>query len=193
MTAEPKNILAGIAGLGDSFELAWFGDAGVVLPTTATMALDAGFKSLGIVSESGLDAATAVGTQDIDAYGSFSPVRTLITSEVRTFKITGRETNLSTLAIKSRQKLSAVTASGGGLVSITEGPARDVTYAAVFHATDGVNVVRKVVPNVRLTAIDDESIAKAANVAYGFTFTAYPDSSGNTVYSYYVLAGYGAS
>lgn len=193
MTAEPKNILAGLGGLGNAFELAWFGDAGVTLPTTAAMALDAGFHSLGIVHENGLTQSVAVNTQDIPAYGSFSPVRTLITEEIRTFKITGRETNLATLAIKSRQKLSAVTASGAGLVSITEGAARDVLYSAVFHAVDGVNVVRKVVPSIRVTGIDDEAISKAANMEYGFQMTAYPDSTGVSVYSYYILAGYGAS
>lgn len=193
MTAEPKNILAGIAGLGDSFQLAWFGDAGVTLPTDATTALVTGFKSLGIVAESGLDQATNVATTDIDAYGSFSPVRTLITSEVRTFKVTGRETNLVSLAIKSRQKLSEVTATSGGLIDLTEGPARDVTYSAVFHAVDGVNVIRKVVPSVRLTALDNEQISKAANVAYGFTLTAYPDSTGVSVYTHYILGGFGAS
>jgi hypothetical protein len=193
MTAEPKNVLAGIAGLGNPFELAWVGDAGVALPTTATVALDAGFKSMGIVSELGADGATNVVTQEMDAYGAFSPIRTLITSEVRTFKLVGRETNLATLALKSRQKLSSVSADGTGHVSITEGAARDVLYSLVIHAVDGVNVVRKVMPSVRVTAIDNEQIAKAQNLAYGLTFTAYPDSSGNSVYSYYVLAGYGAS
>lgn len=189
MTADPRNVLAGVSGLGNAFELAWFADSGAVLPVDATTALDAAFKSLGLVDASGITGATGVNTNEIDAFGAFSPVRTLITSEVRTFAVTGEETNPISLTIKSRQKIaSAPTPTAGtGAVAITEGAARDVLYAAVFHAVDGANVIRKVCPSVRLTAIADENIAKAANIGYGFTFTAYPDTNGNSVYSYYIL------
>jgi hypothetical protein len=195
MAVNTKNVLAGIGGLGDSYELAWFADATstLVLPTDATTALAAGFKSMGYVDENGLQIAVATSSNDIKAYGSFSPIRTLITDETRDFTITGSETNLVTLAIQSRQTLASVTATGGGAVTTTQGPARDVIYSAVFHATDGVNVIRKVVPNIRLISEANEQIAKAQNVAYGFTFRAYPDSTGVTVYNYMLLAGYGAS
>lgn len=189
MTADPRNVLAGVSALGGNFELAWFADAGATLPTDATTALDPAFKSLGIVSEDGLTGSTSVSTQDIDGYGSFGPVRTLITSEARTFKITGRETNPTTLAIKTRLAIASapVPEAATGAVATTEGPARDVRYAAVFHAVDGLNVIRKVAPSVRLTGLDDESISKAANVAYGYTLSAEPDSNGVSVYSYYIL------
>jgi hypothetical protein len=193
MAFDTRNVLAGLGGLGNSFELAWFSDLPATVPTDATTALNAGFKSLGYVAESGLQEQAQIQSNDIEAYGSFSPIRTLITSEVRDFTVVGRETNLVSLAISSRQKLSAVTAAGTGAVNITQGPARDVLYAAVFHATDGVNIIRKVVPNVRLVNENPEAIAKAANIEWGFTLRAYPDSAGNTVYSYYMLAGYGAS
>jgi len=74
VTAQIKNILAGVSALGNNFELGWFADSGAVLPTDATTALDAAFKSVGIVSEDGLTGSTNVTTQEIDAYGSFSPV-----------------------------------------------------------------------------------------------------------------------
>lgn len=189
MAANPANILAGVSGLGNAFELAWFADSGAVLPTDATTALDAAFKSVGIVTADGVGQSTSTATNEIDAYGSFSPVRTLITSEVRTFTVTGEETNPITLAIKTRTKIASavVPTVGTGAAAVTEGPARDVLYSAVFHAVDGANIIRKVCPSVRLTGLADEGIAKAANIAYGFTFTAYPDSNGNSVYSYYIL------
>jgi len=194
VTADVRNILAGVSALGDGFELAWFADTpGAVLPTDASTALDTSFKSAGFVTADGLTESTSINTTDLDAYGTFQPVRTLVTGEVRTFAVNAMETNPVTLAIKSRQKLSAVTATAGGSVDITEGPARDALYAAVFHAVDGANVVRKVVPNIRLTSLGDEQIAKAAGLAYAFTFTAYPDTNGVTVYSYYLLNGFGAS
>jgi hypothetical protein len=189
VAADPRNILAGVSGLGNAFELAFFADAGATLPTDATAALDAGFKSVGIVTADGVGSSTSTGTNEIDGFGAFSPLRTLITSEVRTFTVTGEETNPVTLAIKSRLAIASAPTPGAGTgaVAITEGAARDVLYAAVFHAVDGANVIRKVLPSVRLTGIADENIAKAANIAYGFTFTAYPDSNGNSVYSYYIL------
>lgn len=188
MTADPRNILAGVSALGGNFELAWFADNGAVLPTDATTALDAAFESLGIVTADGVTGSATISSTDIDAYGSFSPVRTLITGETRTFKVTGEETNPISLAIKSRLAIaSAPVPDTTGATAVTEGAARDVLYSAVFHAVDGANVIRKVVPSVRLTNIDDEAISKAANVAYGFTFTAYPDSNGVSVYSYYIL------
>lgn len=193
MAFDTRNVLAGLGGLGNSFELAWFSDQPATLPTDATTALNASFKSLGYVTEAGLNKQSNTQSTDINAYGSFSPIRTLITEEVRDFTVVGRETNLVSLAIASRQKLSAITATGAGAVTVTEGPARDVLYAAVFHATDGVNIIRHVVPSVRLIQENPEAIQKAANIEWGFTLRAYPDSSGVSVYSYYMLAGYGAS
>lgn len=195
MAFNVQNVLAGLGAQGNSFELAWFADLGgaAVLPTNATSAPGTGWSSLGYIDENGLDVSRATQATDIQAYGAFTPIRTLIVSEKQDFKITGRETNLVSLALATRQKLSAVTASAGGVVNLTEGPARDVTYMAMFHATDGVNVIRHCLPSVRVTAIDDEKVAKASNVTWGYTLTAYPDSTGITVYSYLLLAGYGAS
>lgn len=188
MTANPNLVLAGLSGLGSAFELAWAADAGAALPTDATTALDTGFKSLGIVSEDGVSTSATMNSTEIGAFGTFVPVRTLITSETRTFTVTGRETNAVTLAIKSRLKLSDVTVdTTKGSASITVGPARDTEYSMVFHAVDGQNVIRKVLPSVRLTGIADEAVAFSANINYGFTFTAYPDSNGNSVYEYYIL------
>lgn len=190
MTADPRNVLAGLSGLNGPFDLAWVADysASLALPTSTSVALDAAFNSLGIVSADGVTGSTTINTSDIDGFGAFSPVRTLITSEVRTFKVTGRETNPTTLALKSRNKLTDVTPTGLD-VSITEGPARTAEYAMVFHGVDGSNIVRKVCPRVTLTALDDEQLGFAQNLAYGFTVTAYPDATGVSVYSYYHLVG----
>lgn len=188
MTAEPRNILAGIGALDDAFQIAWFADSPATGPTTPTEALDSAFKSLGIVSEDGLTVSTNISSTGIGAYGTYSDVRTLITGETITFKVTGRETNVYTKAIQARLAIGSAPTPSAGVFSVTRGPARDALYAAVFHATDGSNIVRKYAPSVRLTGVDDEQTAKAANIAYGFTFTAYPDSSGNTLYEYIKLA-----
>lgn len=188
MATNANLILAGISGQAGTPSLGWFAVPGTALPTDASTSLNAAFKDLGLVSEDGLNISTNVNTQEVDAYGLFSPARIITTSEAKTFKITGRETNPVSLALWTRQLLTAVTVTPvTGAASVTEGVSRSVKYSAVFDAVDGNNKIRKVCPSVELIGKDDESISKAANVAYGMTFTAYPDSSGISVYTYYVL------
>jgi len=186
VTAKPSNVLAGMTGLGNPFEIAWVADTGTALPTDESTALNAAFKSMGLITADGITINTNTNSQEIDAYGAFSPVRTLIESEVKTFTITGRETNPITVAVKARLAISAAPTPGVGTgkYSYTEGAARDVLYSFVSHTVDGTNIIRKVFPSIRMTSLADEQISKAQNIAYGFTMTCYPDSNGNSVYTY---------
>lgn len=191
MTINPKLILAGIAGNAGTPSLAWFAPAATALPADASTALAAAYLDLGIVSNEGGVFDTAITTEAIDGFGMYGPARVLTTDEALTFKITGRETNPVSLALYNRLPLTGagaptVTALTGA-VDVTTGPARSQTYVAVFDSVDGLNKIRKVLPSVELTGKDSEAISKAANVAYGMTFAAYPDSSGVTMYSYYIL------
>lgn len=185
------NVLAGIAGSGGTPSLAWFAPIGSTLPTDATTALDVAFLTAGYVAESGLTLSTATNTQDINAYGVNVPVRTLVTSEKKTGKIAFLETNVITQAVYRRLPLSGTgspTLTGAtGALAFTEGPARVQGYAAVFTATDGTNIIRKVCPNIQITDKDDEQIAQSAAIQYGVTFTAYPDNTGVAVYSYLIV------
>jgi len=186
VTAKASNILAGVAGLNGTASLAWVADPGTALPTDESTALNVAFKDMGFVTPDGVTINTNTSTQEITAYGTFSVVRTLIESEVKTFTITGEETNPITAAVKARLSIAAAPTPGVGTgkYSYTEGAARDVLYSFVLHAVDGTNIIRKVFPSIRMTALADEQIAKAKNVDYGFTMTAYPDSNGNSVYTY---------
>jgi hypothetical protein len=186
-----KNILAGIAGSGGTPSLAWFAATGSTLPTDTTTALDAAFKTAGYCAESGLTISTAISSTDINAFGVKGPVRTMITSEKKTGKIGFLESNPITLAVYHRLPVTGagsptVTATTGAL-ALTDGPSRSQRYAAIFTATDGVNVIRKVCPQLEVTDIDDEQIAQAAPIQYGVTFTAYPDSSGVSIYTYMLV------
>ncbi len=187
----PKNIVAGIAGLGGTPSLAWFAPLGTTLPSDASTALNAAFLTAGYCSEAGLTISTGTNTQDINAFGVSSPVRRLITSETKTGKIVMLETNVVTQAVYNRLPLSGTGSptlvATTGALSFTEGPARVQNYSAVFTSSDGANIVRKVVPNIQITDKDDYQIAQAAATTYGVTFTAYPDANGVTVYSYLIV------
>lgn len=191
MAGTPAFILAGVAGAASPFDLLWIADAsGAVLPVDATTALDASFKPLGLVDQSGADIATSINTTDVAAFGSFNPVRTLITSEARTVKFNALETNKVTAAIRTRQALSAVTAATGGKLALTLGPARDALYSLVIDMADGTtNRQRRVMPSVRLTALDNQQVQYGSPVQYGFTFALYPDTSGVAMYEYDVVTG----
>jgi hypothetical protein len=186
----PAFVLAGVAGAASPFDLLWVADAtGAVLPTTATAALDTTFKPMGLVTQDGANVSTDVNTEDISAFGSFNPVRTLITSEKRTVKVTALETNKITAAIRARLGLTGVTVTTGAF-PLTLGPGRDALYALCIDMADGSsNRQRRVLPSVRLTALDDQQISYGNPVQYGFTFTAYPDSSGVSIYEYDVVTG----
>lgn len=185
------NVLAGIAGQGGTPSAAWFAPLGTTLPSDATTALAAAYLTAGYVAESGLTLSTATNTQDINAFGVTVPVRTLITSARKTGKIVFLETNVITQAVYRRLPLSGtgsptLTASTGAL-AFTEGPARSQNYVAVFTATDGVNIIRKVCPNIQITDLDDEVISQGNAITYGVTFTTYPDGAGNSIYTYLIV------
>lgn len=188
----PLNVLAGIAGQGGTPSLAWFAPVGTALPSDATTALANTYLTAGYCTEDGLTISTATNTTDIAAYGVNVPVRTLVTSETKTGTIAFLETNLVTQAVYRKLPLPGST--GGptvtpatGALSVTEGQARVQSYVAVFTASDGANIIRKVCPNIQITDRTDEVISQGAPITYGVTFTAYPDSSGVAIYTYMIV------
>lgn len=193
MTANALNVKAAIAaGLGAGLSLAWLGPQGTTLPTTPTAALNAAFLDGGLCNQSGLEEDDAVSTTPVPAFGTLSPVRKLITEEDLTFKITFLETNPVSLAAYFRKALGSITpATGTGVFGITQGqPARQL-YAGVFDMLDGADHERIVCPNIELTDKDALVHSPLGVTQYGCTFTAYPDSSGVSVYRWYQIASLG--
>lgn len=189
VAASPANVLAGLAGAAGAFSLCWVADSGsAVAPADGTTALDSSFVDLGIVTTDGATTSTNITSTDINGFGSYQPVRTLIQSEVLTVHFVAQETNKVTAAVKTRQALSAVTVATGHKIALTRGPGRDAHYALVLDALDGSNHIRKFYPSARLTALGDQQIGFGAAIVYDFTFTAYPDNSGNSEYEWILNA-----
>lgn len=189
MAATPANVLAAIAGGATSVELCWVADhAGAVLPTDPSTALDASFKSAGFVTPDGATTSTNIGQNDVPAFGTTSPVRTLITSETLTISTVFLETNKVTEALVTRQALSAITVTSA-VMSTTRGVSRDALYSFILDSKDGLNIVRKVYPEVRVTAVGDSQLGYNGVIQYPITFTAYTDASGNSEYRYTKVTG----
>ena len=184
MAATAANIISPVTGNGGPLALCWFGDSGIVLPTDTTTALAAGFKDAGYVDQTAVDISTNISVNQVPAFGTFAPVQIITTSEEKSIKFGFLETNVVTLALKSRQTLASVSLTAGA-VTVTEGPGRDVEWAGVVHAVNAGKIIRKVFPRLKVSGVDNETINFANPVKYGVTMTALPDSNGISVYTYY--------
>lgn len=182
-------ILAGINGGGDAgSSLAYFAPSGTTLPTSASADPAAAFLDAGWITSDGLTVSTDESSTDIPAFGTFAPVRTIVTESTQTFGISFLESNPVSLAVYHRKALDDldVTAATGAL-SFTTGRAASASYVALFDMVDGDNFLRAVCPKVQVTDRGDIQIRAGEAVTYPVTMTAYPDALGNSIYWYYVL------
>ena len=189
MSGNRSLILAGINGGGDAGNsLAYFAPVGSVAPADATADPAAAFLDAGWITEDGLSAKVSESSKDINAFGTFSPVRTIVTESKQTFDIAFLESNPVSLAIYHRMDLAALTVEGAtGALSFGTGASASETYAAIFDMVDGDNALRAYCPNVQVTDRGDLNIKAGEAVTYPVTLTAYPDVDGISVHWFYVL------
>ncbi len=194
MTANRNLILAGMNGGGEAgTALAMFAPVNTPMPTAAVGAgatLDAAFKDPGWITEDGLSRSVDTDTNDVNAYGSFVPVRIIKTSRTTTFDIGFLESNPVSLAIYHELPLSgagALTPDASGAFNFTEGKARSQLYAGVFDIVDGANHIRAVCPQLEVTNQEDFSAEPGSPITYQVTLTAYPGSDGTAIHWFYVL------
>ena len=190
MASNASNVLAGVsAGGTGGTTLAWFAPTSTALPTTTAATLNVAFKDAGYCSDAGLVRKVAETQKVIGAYGTQLPVRTLITESTRTFALTFLESTSTPVAVYNRLPLTgggSLTVTSGAF-SVTEGPARVQSYAAVFDVVDGTNFVRAVCPSVQNTSIGDLNFIEGDPIAYPLELTAFPDNTGVAVYWYYLV------
>lgn len=182
-------ILAGINGGGDAGNsLSYFADVGATSPTNATADPAAAFKDAGWITQDGLTAKVSESSKDINAFGTFSPVRTIVTESKQTFDISFLESNPVSLAIYHRKSLTDLdVVEATGALNFTTGPSSSEQYASIFDMVDGVNALRAYCPNVQVTDRGDMQIKAGEAVVYPVTLTAYPDNDGVSVYWFYLL------
>lgn len=191
MTTDNAKILAGVEGGGSGGSLAWFAPLGTALPSSTSASLNAAFKDAGWITQDGLTAKVNESNNDVNAFGTIVPVRTLLTSSKRTFDIVFLESNPISVAVYNRLPLTGTGSISpsptDGSFDISVGAPASIQYAAVFDIIDGVNHLRFACPKVQVTNLVDLAIKAGEPIQYGVELTAYPDTTGVAIYEHYLV------
>jgi len=139
---------------------------------------------LGAVSEDGLTQGFDEDSQSFTPWGYTAPIRTTITSSLRTFSLTVWETGRVIVQSLQYRIPTADLTPTSGLTTFAEtaSPVPD-RRAFWFVVLDGDTFKRGFfVPEGEITERADVSHKQDEVAGFEWTITAYPDESGNTVY-----------
>lgn len=161
----------------------WTAPTGTTLPSNPTDGLDGAFKSLGYVSEDGLENSIDEDSDSVKAWGG-DTVLTLVSSRTETFKQTFIE--ISKEVLKQIYGDDNVTGDieSGGLTVLHNSKTRPVRAYIYEMLLSGGRVKRIVLPNAQITEIGNVAYKGTDPIGYEATITAYPDSVGNSAYEY---------
>ena len=139
---------------------------------------------LGAVSEDGLTQGFDEDSQSFTPWGYTAPIRTTITSSLRTFSLTVWETGRTTVQSLQYRIPTADLVPTSGLTTFAEtaSPVPD-RRAFWFVVLDGDTFKRGFfVPEGEITERSDVTHKQDEIAGFEWTITAYPDEAGNTVY-----------
>jgi hypothetical protein len=139
---------------------------------------------LGAVSEDGLTQGFEEDSQSFTPWGYTAPIRTTITSSLRTFSLTVWETGRTTVQSLQYRISTADLVPTSGLTTFAEtaSPVPD-RRAFWFVVLDGDTFKRGFfVPEGEITERSDVTHKQDEIAGFEWTITAYPDEAGNTVY-----------
>lgn len=139
---------------------------------------------LGAVSEDGLTQGFDEDSQSFTPWGYTAPIRTTITSSLRTFGLTVWETGRVIVQSLQYRVPTADLVPTSGLTTFAEtaSPVPD-RRAFWFVVLDGDTFKRGFfVPEGEITERSDVSHKQDEVAGFEWTITAYPDEAGNTVY-----------
>jgi len=158
---------------------------GTVLPTDALEELDEAFENVGYISEDGVTNGNSPTAEDLKAWGG-DTVLSLQTAKPDTFKF---------MMIEAVNKVALATVYGDENVSgdLTDGltvvaNSNDMKeYAYVIEMSLKNNVLKRIViPDAKITAIEDIVYKDGGAVGYNITLTNIPDINNNTHYEYII-------
>lgn len=178
MTANSALVLAGISAGGTTgLEMLWMAATGSTAPTEPVHPLAAAWESCGYIDSEGITLGVDESSEDITAYGTGVPVRTVNVSSKHTIQVVCLETNTTVLDVYHRKALGTTSPDAAGGFSITDGSVPTQRYAAVIDIVDGTNYIRLYYPSVEVTDRQEWTVANGQGIKYGFTLTAYPSST----------------
>lgn len=163
---------------------AWVADLGTASPGDPDVQPPAPWLQIGAISEEGLTQGFEEESQSFTPWGYTSPIRTNITSSLRTFQVTAWETGrVIVQSLQYRIPVPDLQPSGEGLTEFAEtaspSPDRRTFW---FLVIDGQFRRGFYCPAAEITARTEVAHRGDQVAGYQWTITAYPDEAGNTVY-----------
>ena len=154
---------------------------GTDVPTSASATLTAAFANLGYVSEDGLVNSIETNYESITAWGGDEVLKAL-TSRSEAFTWSFLQTDADVL--KEVYGQSNVTVESDTLAVIHNAatmPKRVFVFDILL--TEG-KVMRHVIPSRQITEVGDVNYKDGEPISYEVTLSCFPDSAGNTAYTY---------
>ena len=179
MANDATKVAAGKPKVGGAIFRAPIGSA---LPTDATTALNSAFVCLGYVSEDGLTQSLTRDSEEIKAWGG-DTVMTTQTEFGENFQLTLIEPlNLDVKkAVFGDSNVTGTLADG--ITTVVN--SQELTAASwVFEMVQNGALCRIVVPNGKVSEMEDIEYTDSDPIGYGITITALPDTAGNVSYEY---------
>lgn len=148
----------------------WLAPVGSTLPTTASEALDAAFWTVGYVGDDGVSLGGDSSSEDVFAWQSVAPVKTIITGRQMTVGFTLIETSPETLALYF--DTDAPTETGGAFTLDVPSTPGAKEYAVVVDVQDGTTELRFVFPKSALSEAGEITVTKSGVIGYPVTLKA---------------------
>lgn len=186
MAADAKNVYAAEPLATGSCLVAPLGTAG---PTSATSALNVAFVDLGHIGEDGFTETTDRSVDKKKNFGG-STVKVLQTDYTHTFKFVLLESlNADVLkAVYGADNVTVTAANGahGAQVAITKNAKKLPKQSWVIDTTDSEldAFYRNYIPEGQIITVGDVTVVHTDTIMYEVELEAFPDASGNNVYTY---------